>query len=597
MLHGDVDGDAEVAVRRHHLFDQRRQRHAVERLAGREFRQLGQDVAAALRLLAQQPHVVHMRRVRLQRQLQLLDDHRNGRERRAELVGGRGRKPVELRQMLLAREHELGRGQRLGDLPALFGDLPGIDADEADREQDRKPDAQQIDPGQFERIVGVPRQRIMREHQHGRAYHGEHAEDDGDARRQRGRRQQHGRQEQKREWIFQPAGQEQKHRKLGDVESEQPRRALGLEPLGQAEPHPQRDVQPGRQRDHREAGPDRQREFDRVIDHQHGDGLPDDGKPAQPQQRVETHVSPLRQVQYVGGIVEHGVILVRLGLFSMLRRDAWPAVAGLGLAPGRAPRHICGVMLAPATSSPIAVDRLVKRYKSVTAVDGISFSIEAGSCAALLGGNGAGKTTTISTIMGLVEPTDGKVTVLGAAMPRQRHRVLHRMNFESPYVNMPMRLTVRQNLNVFGMLYGCEDVAGRIRALADEFDMHAFLDRETGKLSSGQKTRVALAKSLINQPEILLLDEPTASLDPDTADWVRGRLERYRRERGATVLLASHNMNEVERLCDRVIMLKTGRIEDDDTPARLIARYGRSNLEEVFLDIARGTGEAREAAR
>ena len=255
-------------------------------------------------------------------------------------------------------------------------------------------------------------------------------------------------------------------------------------------------------------------------------------------------------------------------------------------------------MLAPAaTEAPIAVDRLVKLYRAVTAVDGISFAIEAGSCAALLGGNGAGKTTTISTIMGLVEPTAGTVTVLGAAMPRQRHRVLHRMNFESPYVNMPMRLTVRQNLNVFGMLYGCEDVAGRIRALADEFDMHDFLDRETGKLSSGQKTRVALAKSLINQPEILLLDEPTASLDPDTADWVRGRLERYRHERGATVLLASHNMSEVERLCDRVIMLKTGRIEDDDTPARLIARYGRSNLEEVFLDIARGTGEAREAAR
>jgi ABC-2 type transport system ATP-binding protein len=250
-------------------------------------------------------------------------------------------------------------------------------------------------------------------------------------------------------------------------------------------------------------------------------------------------------------------------------------------------------MLAPAaTESPIAVDRLVKRYKAVTAVDGISFSIAAGSCAALLGGNGAGKTTTISTIMGLVEPTSGEVTVLGAAMPRQRHRVLHRMNFESPYVNMPMRLTVRQNMNVFGMLYGCEDVAGRIRTLAEELELHDVLDRQTGKLSSGQKTRVALAKSLINQPEILLLDEPTASLDPDTADWVRGRLERC-----ATVLLASHNMSEVERLCDRVIMLKTGRIEDDDTPARLIARYGRSNLEEVFLDIARGTGEAREAAR
>ena len=255
-------------------------------------------------------------------------------------------------------------------------------------------------------------------------------------------------------------------------------------------------------------------------------------------------------------------------------------------------------MLAPAADrSPIAVDRLVKLYKTVTAVDGITFSIAAGSCAALLGGNGAGKTTTISTIMGLVEPSSGTVTVLGAAMPRQRHRVLHRMNFESPYVNMPMRLTVRQNMTVFGMLYGCEDVAGRIRALADELDLHDFLDRQTGKLSAGQKTRVALAKALINQPEILLLDEPTASLDPDTADWVRGRLERYRQERGATILLASHNMGEVERLCDRVIMLKAGRIEDDDTPSRLIARYGRSNLEEVFLDIARGTGEAREAAR
>ena len=255
-------------------------------------------------------------------------------------------------------------------------------------------------------------------------------------------------------------------------------------------------------------------------------------------------------------------------------------------------------MLAPsATPIPIAVDRLVKRYKTVTAVDGISFSIAAGSCVALLGGNGAGKTTTISTIMGLVEPTSGQVTVLGAVMPGQRYRVLHRMNFESPYVNMPMRLSVRQNLKVFGMLYGCADIDGRIGALADALDLHEFLDRQTGKLSSGQKTSVALAKSLINRPEILMLDEPTASLDPDTADWVRGRLERYRRERGATVLLASHNMSEVERLCDRVIMLKTGRIEDDDTPARLIARYGRSNLEEVFLDIARGTGEAREAAR
>jgi ABC-2 type transport system ATP-binding protein len=171
------------------------------------------------------------------------------------------------------------------------------------------------------------------------------------------------------------------------------------------------------------------------------------------------------------------------------------------------------------------------------------------------------------------------------------------MNFESPYVDMPMRLTVRQNLTVFGMLYGVDDLTGRIRTLAEELDLTEFLDRPTGKLSSGQKTRVSLAKSLINRPEILLLDEPTASLDPDTADWVRGRLERYRIERRATILLASHNMGEVERLCDRVIMLKRGRIEDDDTPQNLISRYGRRNLEEVFLDIVRGRGEAQEAAQ
>jgi ABC-2 type transport system ATP-binding protein len=171
------------------------------------------------------------------------------------------------------------------------------------------------------------------------------------------------------------------------------------------------------------------------------------------------------------------------------------------------------------------------------------------------------------------------------------------MNFESPYVEMPMRLTVRQNLTVFGMLYGVPDLPSRITQIAAELELTDLLDRPTGKLSAGQKTRVSLAKALINAPDLLLLDEPTASLDPDTADWVRGRLEHYRAERSATILLASHNMAEVERLCDRVIMMKTGHIEDDDTPANLIARYGRTNLEEVFLDIARGTGEAREAAQ
>ena len=248
-------------------------------------------------------------------------------------------------------------------------------------------------------------------------------------------------------------------------------------------------------------------------------------------------------------------------------------------------------------SPAIAVERLVKIYKTVPAVDGISFMLPPGSITGLLGGNGAGKTTTIATIMGLVTPTSGRVTVLGADMPQERYRVLHRMNFESPYVEVPMRLTVRQNLTVFGKLYGVEELPGRIAQLGRELDLTDLLDRPTGKLSAGQKTRVSLAKALINDPDVLLLDEPTASLDPDTADWVRGHLERYCRERNATVLLASHNMAEVERLCERVIIMKRGRIEDDDTPAKLLARYGRRTLEEVFLDVARGKAEIREAAQ
>jgi ABC-2 type transport system ATP-binding protein len=250
----------------------------------------------------------------------------------------------------------------------------------------------------------------------------------------------------------------------------------------------------------------------------------------------------------------------------------------------------------PAPSA-IAVERLVKIYKTIPAVDGISFTLPPGSVTALLGGNGAGKTTTIATIMGLVTPTSGRVCVLGADMPRQRYQVLHRMNFESPYVEMPMRLTIRQNLRVFGMLYGVADLAERIKQLGHELDLTDLLDRPTGRLSAGQKTRVSLAKSLINNPELLLLDEPTASLDPDTADWIRAHLERYRRERNATILLASHNMTEVERLCERVIIMKRGRIEDDDTPAKLLTRYGRRTLEEVFLDVARGNTEIREAAQ
>jgi ABC-2 type transport system ATP-binding protein len=245
----------------------------------------------------------------------------------------------------------------------------------------------------------------------------------------------------------------------------------------------------------------------------------------------------------------------------------------------------------------IAVEHLVKIYPRGLAVDGITFTLPAGSVTGFLGGNGAGKTTTIAMIMGLLTPTSGTVRVLGADMPSQRYRVLHRMNFESPYVEMPMRLTVRQNLTVFGRLYGINGLADRIATLAAELELTDLLDRPSGRLSAGQKTRVSLAKALLNRPEVLLLDEPTASLDPDTADWVRARLERYRAEVGATILLASHNMAEVERLCDRVIIMKKGRIEDDGTPAGLVTRYGRHNLEEVFLDVARGRTHTGETAR
>jgi ABC-2 type transport system ATP-binding protein len=243
---------------------------------------------------------------------------------------------------------------------------------------------------------------------------------------------------------------------------------------------------------------------------------------------------------------------------------------------------------APKGSAAIEVVHLVKFYKTTRAVNDVSFNIARGSITGLLGGNGAGKTTTIAMIMGLVLPTSGRIQVLGHPMPEQSAEVLGRMNFESPYVDMPMRLTVRQNLNIFGRLYAVENLAARIEQLAADLDLGDFLDRANGKLSAGQKTRVALAKALINQPELLLLDEPTASLDPDTADWVRQHLQDYRRTHDATILLASHNMLEVERLCDRVIIMKRGAIEDDDSPDQIMARYNRATLEEVFLDVARG---------
>ncbi|MGE0722724.1 MAG: ABC transporter ATP-binding protein [Alphaproteobacteria bacterium] len=245
----------------------------------------------------------------------------------------------------------------------------------------------------------------------------------------------------------------------------------------------------------------------------------------------------------------------------------------------------------------IRVENLVKRYDRALAVDGISFAVAAGSVVGLLGGNGAGKTTTLSMLLGLLLPTSGRIEVLGVDMLADRYRALPRMNFSSPYVDLPHRLSVRRNLEIYARLYGLADIPGRIAAMASDLDLETLLDRPSGQLSAGQKTRVALAKALINEPDLLLLDEPTASLDPDTADWVRGHFERYRARTGATIVLASHNMGEVERLCDEVLMMRAGRIVDRGPPPTLVARHGRRNLEEVFLAIARDEAGLTAAAQ
>lgn len=263
----------------------------------------------------------------------------------------------------------------------------------------------------------------------------------------------------------------------------------------------------------------------------------------------------------------------------------------MALAAARPIAHIGAV-----TDTAITVTGLTKRFERVVAVDGVDFTIARGTTAGLLGGNGAGKTTTLSMLLGLLLPTAGTVEVLGVDMLRHRYAALPRMNFSSPYVELPHRLTVKQNLLVFARLYGVRRPRERVAELADELQLEPLLKRAAGKISAGQKTRVALAKALLNRPEVLLLDEPTASLDPDTADWVRGFLERYRAETRATILLASHNMAEVERLCSMVMMMKAGKIVDRGAPAELIARYGRKTLEEVFLDIARSRRAESEAA-
>jgi len=246
--------------------------------------------------------------------------------------------------------------------------------------------------------------------------------------------------------------------------------------------------------------------------------------------------------------------------------------------------------------SAIAVDGLVKRYGDIVAVNDISFTVARGSFTALLGGNGAGKTTTIAILLGLIRPTAGRITILGEDFAQHAKTLLARMNFQSPYADLPRRLTVRQNLTIYARLYAVRNVAEQIASLARELDLGMLLDRPFGELSAGQRTRAGLAKAFINRPELVLLDEPTASLDPDTADWVRGFLARYARDAKATFFIASHNMLEVERLCDQVLMMREGRIVDAGGPKELLARYGRTTLEDVFLDVARhGARERGEA--
>jgi ABC-2 type transport system ATP-binding protein len=239
------------------------------------------------------------------------------------------------------------------------------------------------------------------------------------------------------------------------------------------------------------------------------------------------------------------------------------------------------------TGSAIQVDQLSRSFNGVSAVEKISFTIEAGSVTALLGGNGAGKTTTLAMLLGLLTPDSGSIEILGVDMVRNRAEALPQMNFSSPYLDLPGRLTVEENLLVYGRLYSVADLRPRIAQLAVELDIQQFLKRTYGSLSAGQKTRVALVKSLLNQPRVLLLDEPTASLDPDTGDRIRTQLEQYVAQTGATVLLASHNMPEVERLCDQVLLMRQGHIVDRGTPSQLLTEYGHESLEAVFLELAR----------
>ena len=239
------------------------------------------------------------------------------------------------------------------------------------------------------------------------------------------------------------------------------------------------------------------------------------------------------------------------------------------------------------TTPALAVRDLVKIYPTGMAVAGISFALEPGTITGLLGGNGAGKTTTLSMLLGVLTPTAGAIRILDEPMPARRYHVLPRINFTSPYVDLPKRLTVGENLRVYARLYGVARPRDRVRELAEQLDLGELIKRPYGNLSAGQRTRVSLAKALLNRPEVLLLDEPTASLDPDVGDRMRTLLESYQKQSGCTMLLATHNMGEVERMCDEVIMLRAGLVVDQGSPQALLDRYSRDTMDDVFLDIAR----------
>ena len=240
----------------------------------------------------------------------------------------------------------------------------------------------------------------------------------------------------------------------------------------------------------------------------------------------------------------------------------------------------------------INVKNLSKKFNNYFAVNNINFTLDKNRTLGLLGPNGCGKTTSIGMMLGLITPSSGEVLINGQNVNNvNRDDLLSKMNFASPYIELPKKLTVRQNLEVYGRLYGVKDLKNRISEISEDLDLNDFLAKKTGELSSGQKNRVSLAKSLINKPEVLFLDEPTASLDPDIGDFVRNYIEAYKSKNNITILLASHNMKEVERLCDTVIMMKKGAIVDRGTCKDLINKHGRDSLEDTFLKIARSSNE------